>query len=283
MTRAPTPAGPTREARVYVVSDSTGETGHAIARAALARFEGCRPDVRISVFVRSEADLDAALARLPAEPGVVFHTLADPRLRDRLERAAAEIGVPAVGVLDHPLTALARHLGREPRDEAGMQYRLDERYFQRVAALDFAIALDDGALGERLKGADVILSGVSRTSKTPTCIYLGYRGIKAANMPLVPGRPVSPAFEEALASGGCAIGLSASPGRLEQVRRHRLETLGDRAPDYADPERIRSEVADARLFFERHRMPVIDVTRRSIEETAAAVQALLDAHRKARA
>jgi hypothetical protein len=154
-----------------------------------------------------------------------------------------------------------------------MQHRITPDYFERITALDYAIANDDGALGSRFARADVILAGVSRTSKTPTCIYLAYRGVKAANMPLVPGRTPPEAFFRALDSGIPVIGLVASPARLAQIRGQRLEALGDRPSAYADPDRIRDEVAEARLFFERHRIPVIDITRRSIEETAAAVMA----------
>ena len=157
-----------------------------------------------------------------------------------------------------------------------MQHRLNNDYFDRIAALDFAIAYDDGAIGTRLGQADVILTGVSRTSKTPTCIYLAYRGIKAANMPLVPGAEPDPAFFQAMARGVPVIGLTASPSRLSQIRGQRLEAIGStKTAEYAELDQIRGEVADARLFFEQHGIPVIDVTRRSIEETAAEVLALL--------
>lgn len=182
-----------------------------------------------------------------------------------------------MAVLDGAIETLATYLDQRPNSEAGRQHRINDTYFDRIAALDFAMANDDGATGQRLKAADVILAGVSRTSKTPTCIYLAYRGIRAANLPLVPGRALPPAFLEAMERGVPVIGLVASPARLQQVRSHRLEILGDRALDYADPERIRSELAEARLIFERYDIPVIDVTRRSIEETAAGVLALMQA------
>ncbi|MEL6197140.1 MAG: pyruvate, water dikinase regulatory protein [Pseudomonadota bacterium] len=267
--------------RVHIVSDSTGETGYAVAKATLARFAPQEFSLEVSVFIRSETDMAQTLARLEAMPGPVFHTLARSAHRTRLEAVAQALGVPAVSVLDVPLTAMAAYLGRAPGDRPGMQHQVNDAYFERIAALDFAIAHDDGALGERLKAADVILTGVSRTSKTPTCIYLAYRGIRAANLPLVPGRPIPEAFGQALSVGVLAVGLTASPARLAHVREQRLEALGDRSPGYAELDQIRDEVAEARLFFERHNLPVIDVTRRSIEETAAAVQALLSAHRAA--
>ncbi|MEO1274991.1 MAG: kinase/pyrophosphorylase, partial [Pseudomonadota bacterium] len=211
----PDPRPDVTDGALHIISDSTGETGYAIAKAALARFEPPVPELHVSVFVRADGDLDAALARLDAAPGCVFHTLASARHRARLEAHAEALGVPHVCALDAPLAALARSIGREPLAEAGLQHRVNEAYFERISALDFAISHDDGALGTRLKSADVILAGVSRTSKTPTCIYLAYRGIRAANMPLVPGRPIPDAFYDALAAGVLAIGLIASPARLE--------------------------------------------------------------------
>ncbi|MCL5776648.1 kinase/pyrophosphorylase [Limibaculum sp. FT325] len=262
---------------LHLVSDSTGETLYAMGKAALARFAGTDVAIHMSVFVRSDADVETTLRRISAHPGPVFHTLVDPVHRARVDEAARAAGQETVAVLDPVVDCLARHLGRAPEHRPGMQHRLNDAYFERIAALDFAIAFDDGALGERLKAAHVILTGVSRTSKTPTCIYLAYRGIKAANMPLVPRREPDPAFFEAMAAGIPVIGLTASPARLAQVRSQRLEALGDRSHDYADIEQIRAEVADARLFFQRHGIPVIDVTRRSIEETAAEIQAILHA------
>jgi regulator of PEP synthase PpsR (kinase-PPPase family) len=262
---------------IHLVSDSTGETLYAVVKAAVARFEGADVALHMSVFVRSDADLEAALAKIRHHPGLVFHTVADERHRAVLQAELDTLGLEAVAVLDEPIARLARFLALEPDHQPGMQHRINDAYFSRIAALDFAIAFDDGALGERLKAADVILTGVSRTSKTPTCIYLAYRGIKAANMPLVPNTEPPPAFFQAQDAGVPVVGLIASPGRLEQIRRQRLEALGDRSPDYADPERIRAEVTESRLFFQRHGIPVIDVTRRSIEETAAEILAILRA------
>lgn len=270
------------EKTIHLISDSTGETLGAMARASLARFGDITPEVRSTIFVRSDADLDSAIAGLRARPGLVFFTLVNPGHRSRLEAVCAEIGVEAVPALDGIVGGLTRFFGVEPERGVGMQHRLNTEYFDRIAALDFAIANDDGALESRFAQADVILVGVSRTSKTPTCIYLAYRGVKAANMPLVPNRAPDPAFFAALDAGVPAIGLIASPTRLSQIRSLRLEALGDRPSDYADLDRIRGEVADARLFFERHTIPVIDITRRSIEETAAEVLAELRAIRRAR-
>lgn len=261
---------------LHLVSDATGETLHALARAALAPF---RPETEVrlhlSVFVRTARDLEVALAELRAQPGPVWYTVVDPAMRRLIDAACRELGVSHNSVLTPLIDDLARHLGRPARHLPGLQHQMGSDYFERIAALDFAIAHDDGALTERLRRADVVLTGVSRTSKTPTCIYLAYRGVKAANVPLVPNREPPPELMAALAAGAPVIGLTASPSRLAQVRSQRLDSLGAPGADYADLERIRREVAEARLFFQRHRIPVIDVTRRSIEETAAEILAEL--------
>jgi len=263
---------------LHLVSDSTGDTLHAVLRAGLAPFSRAEPQVHVSIFVRTGADLSAALATVRSAPGLVIYTLADPQLRDRLTRECSGLGVMAVAPLDPVIGALAIVLGAPPEGRPGMQHRITPAYFDRISALDYAISHDDGALSDRLMQADVILTGVSRSSKTPTCIYLAYRGIKAANVPLVPRTRPDPAFFDALARGVPVVGLTASPARLSQIRSHRLAALGStEAADYAEIDRIRAEVAEARLFFERHSIPVIDVTRRSIEETAAEILAILRA------
>jgi regulator of PEP synthase PpsR (kinase-PPPase family) len=289
---------------LHLISDSTGETLHALARAALAPFDDeVSATVHLSVFVRTPRDLEVALEAVRASPGLVWFTVVDPAMQAQIEDSCAALGVESTGVLDPLIATLARFLGQTPGHRPGMQHRMNNNYFDRISALDFAISHDDGAqdagpgdapgtsagsrLGQRLRRADVILTGISRTSKTPTCIYLAYRGVKAANVPLVPNRAPPQAFFDAMEAGTPVIGLTASPSRLSHVRGHRLESLGQSSvagsaatvagdvADYADLERIRNEVADARLFFQRHNIPVIDVTRRSIEETAAEILAEL--------
>ena len=262
---------------LHLISDSTGETLHALARAALAPF-GDEADVRIhlSVFLRSAQDLKAAMAGIEANPGPVWITMVDSAMRARVEAACAERGVETVAILGPLVAMLERLTGRTASHRPGLQHRMTDGYFDRIAALDYAISSDDGALGARLRQADVVLTGISRTSKTPTCIYLAYRGVKAANVPLVPGREPPEALLDAIATGIPVVGLTASPSRLMHVRSQRLESLGQsQEAEYADLDRIRAEVAEARLFFQRHGVPIIDVTRRSIEETAAEILAVL--------
>ena len=262
---------------LHLISDSTGETVNTMARAALALFQHqAETEIHLSVMVRTGRELKTALAEVRANPGPVWFTVVDPAMQRQIESTCSALEVESISVLDPLIAALTRVMDETPSHRPGMQHRMNSDYFDRIAALDFAISHDDGALGERLLGADVILVGISRTSKTPTCIYLAYHGVKAANVPLVPDSEPPPELFEALAAGTPVIGLTASPARLAQVRGHRLESLGRAgvdvgAADYGDLASIRTEVADARLFFQRHHIPVIDVTRRSIEETAAEI------------
>ncbi len=262
---------------LHVLSDSTGETASAAASAVLSQFDGLEVRRRQHVFVRAPRDVDAALARIGEEPGVVVYTLTDAALALRLREGCDALGARAVALLDPFFEAVADETGAERSLRPGRQHGIGGSYFARVAAMDYAMTQDDGATPDRLRRADVVLLGVSRTSKTPTCLYLAVRGVKAANVPLVPGRALPEGLDAALAAGVPGVGLTASPARLAQIRSHRLEALGGGAEgaDYADLDRIRDEVASARLVFERLDLPVIDVTRRSIEETAASVMALI--------
>lgn len=266
---------------VHLISDSTGETLNALAKAAAARFEGILPIEHIYVLIRSEKQLERTLAEIESFPGIVLHTMVDMELRTMLEARCRELDIPTIGVLDPLVVAFSRHLGAAVSKRVGAQHNLDNEYFERIEALNYAIAHDDGAFADKLKQADVILVGVSRTSKTPTCIYLAHRGIKAANIPLVPGRDLPEELDEVKEQ--LIVGLIASPERLIQIRRNRLLTLNDDRPStYTDQEAVRQEIIAARRFFERKEWPVIDVTRRSIEETSATIISLLNEKRTGR-
>jgi regulator of PEP synthase PpsR (kinase-PPPase family) len=261
------------EHHIHLVSDSTGETLNAVAKAALAQFEA-RVIEHVYALVRNSRQLDRVLREIDEHPGLVMYTMVDPDLRDALVAGCQARRVQSIAVMEPVLSAMARFLGRERTGRPGRQHALDAEYFHRIDALNFAMGHDDGQVVDHLEAADVVLVGVSRTSKTPTCIYLANRGIKAANIPLVPAQAL-PASVLSL-KNPLVVGLILSPDRLAQIRRNRLIGLNETSEtDYADPDAIREEIRDARRLFEQHNWPVIDVTRRSIEETAAAIINLL--------
>ena len=266
---------------VHLVSDSTGETLNAMAKAVVARFDAVLPIEHIYALVRSQRQLDRVLKEIEGAPGVVLHTIVDKELRAALEQGCRDLEMPCIAALDPLVTSLARYLGASLSTRVGAQHTLDADYFQRIDALDYAMAHDDGQQTPNLETADVVLVGVSRTSKTPTCIYLAQRGVRAANVPLVPGSdPPAQLFN---LTRPIVVGLTVSPDRLISIRRNRLLNLNEqRESTYIETDSVRDEIIRARRMFERNGWPVIDVTRRSIEETAAAVVNLLNAERARR-
>jgi hypothetical protein len=263
---------------VHLVSDSTGETLNALARAACARFTNVLPIEHIYALVRSPRQLERALEEIGNAPGVVLHTIIDPALRGALESGCQRLEMPCIAALDPLVSALSRYLGAPLSNQVGAQYALDADYFNRMDALNYAIGHDDGQGGQDLERADVILVGVSRTSKTPTCIYLAHRGVRAANVPLVPAGQMPPKLQSVKTVP--IVALSLAPDRLLEIRRNRLRSLNERRESsYVDADAVRQEVIQARRLFEREGWPVIDVTRRSVEETAAAVINILSGGR----
>ena len=263
-----------RQFHLHLVSDATGETINSVARACVIQFDDVRPVEHFWNLVRTERQLDMVLEGVQENRGLVMFTLVDEKLRRRLQDFCREVQVPCIPVLDPLINALAAFLGVESQRQPGRQHALDAEYFGRMDAMDFALAHDDGQSSWDLHEADVILMGVSRTSKTPTCIYLANRGIKAANIPIVPGCPMPPEIEKL--TRPLVVGLTKDPDRLVQIRRNRLKLLNqNESSTYVDPEVVRAEVTDARRMFTRRGWPVIDVSRRSIEETAAEIMMLL--------
>jgi regulator of PEP synthase PpsR (kinase-PPPase family) len=263
---------------VHLVSDSTGETLNAMTKAACARFDDVLPIEHSYPLVRSPRQLERVLKEIEAAPGVVIHTIVDAVLRGALEDGCRDADTPCIAALDPMVASLGRYLGANLSTRVGAQHNLDTEYFNRIEALNYAIGHDDGQGGERLESADVVLVGVSRTSKTPTCIYLAHRGVRAANVPLVPGSDLPPKLFEL--TGPLIVGLVVAPDRLIQIRRNRLLSLNEgRESSYVDFEAVREETVRARRLFEKRGWPVIDVTRRSVEETAAAVINLLNTRR----
>jgi regulator of PEP synthase PpsR (kinase-PPPase family) len=263
---------------VHLVSDSTGETLNAMSKAVCARFDDVLPIEHMYPLMRSQRQLERVLREVESAPGVVIHTIVDRDLRMGLEAGCREFNSPCIAALDPMTAALGRYLGAQLTTRVGVQHALDTDYFNRIEALNYAIGHDDGQGGQDLESADVVLVGVSRTSKTPTCIYLAHRGVRAANVPLVPGSPPPDRLLDA--KRPLVVGLIVSPDRLIQIRRNRLLSLNEsRESAYIDQDAVREETIRARRLFERHGWPVIDVTRRSVEETAAAVINLLNARK----
>jgi regulator of PEP synthase PpsR (kinase-PPPase family) len=271
---------------LHLVSDSTGETVTTVARACVAQFEDVVSVEHVWSFVRTRAQVDQVLSMVKALPGIVIYTLVSSDLRQALNDGCRALNIPCVAVLDGVLNALSSLLGAETRPQVGRQHALDAGYFSRIDAMSFMLRHDDGQSAQELEQADVVLVGVSRTSKTPTSIYLANRGIKVANVPVVPDRPMPEGFETL--TGPLVVGLTISPEPLVQIRMSRLRQLrleadqrssgrGGFEGNYAELERVRAELVHARRLFARHGWPVIDVTRRSVEETAAAIFQLLQA------
>ncbi|NJC34959.1 hypothetical protein GGR88_002473 [Sphingomonas jejuensis] len=255
---------------LHLLSDSTGETLEVLAKAAVAQFDGVETVKHFWPMIRSEAFLERILGEIAQNPGLVLFTLVNPDIRRVLETSCRALGLPAVPALDPVVAALSTLLGQPAKARPGRQHMLDAAYFARVDAIQFTIAHDDGIGQEDWEEADIVLAGISRTSKTPTSIYLANRGYKTANIPLVVESPPPACLFEL--KQPLVVGLTASPDRLIQVRRNRLLSL-NQAPetDYVDDEAVRREVTFARRIFADKGWPIIDVTRRSIEETAAAI------------
>jgi regulator of PEP synthase PpsR (kinase-PPPase family) len=265
---------------LHLVSDATGETLITVARAAAAQYATVLPIEHIYPLVRSEKQLDRVLAEIEASPGIVLYTLLDPDLTERLEDKCRELGLPVMSILGPVLNLFQSYLGAETTHRVGAQHTLNAEYFKRIDALNYTMLHDDGQHVDDLEHADVVLIGISRTSKTPTSIYLANRGVKTANVPLVPGTPIPPQLEQL--NQPLVVGLLASPERIVQIRQNRLLGLKAQRDDdlYVDRDAVTEEIAFSRRLCAKHNWPLIDVTRRSIEETAAAVLRLLADRRR---
>ena len=255
---------------LHLVSDATGETLESVAKACLVQFEGVDVIKHFWPMIRSERQLDKVVADIAMKPGLVLYTLVNQTMRDRLHGRCVGLGLPAISVLDPVLQALAAYLGATAKGLPGKQHALDAAYFRRIDAVHYTLAHDDGQNSDGWPEAEIIILGVSRTSKTPTSIYLANRGYKTANYPLVPNVPPPEALNRL--SGPLIVGFVASADRLIQVRRNRLLSLKENTEtDYIDTDKVNAELVSARRLFADRGWPIIDVTRRSIEEIAAAV------------
>jgi regulator of PEP synthase PpsR (kinase-PPPase family) len=265
---------------LHLISDATGETLITVARAAAAQYAKVTPVEHMHPLVRTQKQLDRVLAEIEEQPGIVLYTLLQENLVARLEQKCRDLGVPYLSILGPVLHLFQAYLGAESTHKVGAQHTLNAEYFRRIDALNYTMLHDDGQLTDDLEEADVLLVGVSRTSKTPTSIYLANRGVKTANVPLVPGVQLSPGIERL--KHPLIVGLYASAERVVQIRQNRLLSLKAHRDDdkYIDREAVAEEIAASRRLCGRHNWPLIDVTRRSIEETAAAILALLGERRR---
>ncbi len=260
---------------LHLISDATGETLVAAGRAASAQYGNARAIEHIYPLIRTEKQLNKVLENIDAEPGIVLYTIVDKALAAIIDRSCAEMGVPSVSVLEPVLNTFQSYLGAPAHRRASAQHVLNADYFRRIDALNFTMEHDDGVLPPDIEEADVILVGISRTSKTPTSIYLANRGVKATNIPIVPGIPMPDVLFSVRRP--LIVGLIATAERISQIRQNR--PLGN-VPSldtglYTDRASISEELTYARNLCNRHGWPLIDVSRRSIEETAAAILALL--------
>jgi regulator of PEP synthase PpsR (kinase-PPPase family) len=260
---------------LHLVSDSTGETLITVARAVAAQYANVTPVEHVYPLVRSQKQLDRVLTEIEEAPGIVLFTLLEKDLVGRLEAKCQEINSPSLSIIGPVMQLFQAYLGASTTGRVGAQHTLNAEYFKRIDALNYSMMHDDGQHVEGLEEADVVLVGVSRTSKTPTSIYLANRGERTANVPLVPGIPIPQQLESL--KKPLVVSLHATPERLIQIRQNRLLSLGADSgnEDYIDRQSVTEEVTFARRLSAKYGWPLLEVTRRSIEETAAAIMKLL--------
>jgi [pyruvate, water dikinase]-phosphate phosphotransferase / [pyruvate, water dikinase] kinase len=259
-----------RTFHLHMISDATGETLVTLAKAVRVQYAQVRAIEHLHPLVRSRRELDRVLKDVENAPGIVLYTLFNRELADALEQSCKKMNIPCVAPLKHVLQVFESYLGMASTPTVGGQHVLDADYFRRIEALNFSMVHDDGHLPDNLNDADIILLGISRTSKTPTSIYLANRGFKTANVPLVPGMALPAPLEQK--TKAFVVALVASPERIAQVRQNRvIEQAHGHLEEYVDRDAIAAEIAQTRQLCARHGWPIIDVTRRSIEETAAAI------------
>ncbi len=255
---------------LHLISDSTGETLTTIAKAAAVQYANMRPIEHVHPLIRSRRQLARVLTEIEQAPGIVLYTIVNAELIAEIERHCRAVKVPSLHVLMPIMQIFEAYLGAPQTPIVAGQHVVDADYFRRIDALNFTMNHDDGRLPADLNQADIILLGISRTSKTPTSIYLAQKGFKTTNLPLVPGIEIPKALTDP--HSAFVVGLVASPERIAEIRRNRVKLLADRdLGDYVDRSQIANEIAYSRRLFAKHGWPLIDVTRRSIEETAATI------------
>ena len=255
---------------LHLVSDSTGETVSAAARASLVHFDNIQAEEHVWRMIRDTNQMKEVIAGIKANRGFVLYTIVNDEFREALEEGCRKLKVPCVPLLDTVVAAMGNFFNVEAHAQPGRQHIMDAEYFDRIEAIHYVLSHDDGRSMSDLNKADVIVAGISRTTKTPTCIYLANRGVKAANIPIVPGCPLPPELSKA--TFPLIVGLTCDAKKLIQIRKHRLRMVKqNEKTDYVDIKTVSEEIDHACRFFEKHKWPVIDVTRISIEEIAATI------------
>ena len=256
-----------RKPVIYIISDSIGETAEFVVKAAASQFDSEEVEVRRVPFVSDSAKIVEVLDEAAQLNSAVAYTLVLPELRQAVEREAAKRQIPTADIMGPAMSAFSKIMKKEPHLEAGRVRRLDEDYFRRIAAVEFAVKYDDGKDPRGLRLAEVVLVGISRTSKTPLSMYLAHRRVMVANLPLIP--EVEPPEELFWVPAEKVVGLMIEPGQLRSIRQERLNSLGlDAQADYASMERITVELSYARRIMEQIGCTVFDVSNKAVEEVA---------------
>ena len=261
---------PTKSTIVYILSDSVGETGEAVVRAAVSQFDCDHIIFRRRPYMMTTRQIEIAIRDAKREEALIVYTLVTENLRTFLQEKTREENVTAVDIMGPMLEAIRRSTALEPRREAGALRRMDDAYFKKIHAIEFAIKYDDGKEPRGFLLSDIVIVGISRTSKTPLCIYLAHRGYKVANLPIMP--EINPPEEIFQVERKRIFGLTISPSHLYEIRKERLRSMGLSAKaDYASYDRILSELEYGENLMRKIGCPIIDVTNKATEETAALI------------
>lgn len=266
--------------QVYLISDSTGETLDRIFLSLKSQFKNFIYDKKEFVFVRTEQQIDKIIKECESiENAIILYTIVETKLAKYITNLSEEKRIPCFGILGNLILSFSKLLNQKASHQPSAQHVLDEDYYKRIEAIQFTMAHDDGRKTEDINNSDIILLGVSRTSKTPTSIYLANRGYKTINIPLVLNQEI-PETLKLNSLKPCVIGLYASAERLSDIRRNRVAIMNDTdLPTYTDLEFIKNEVENSKILFKKYMWPTIDVTRKSVEETAASIIKIFDIRR----
>ena len=267
--------------QIYLVSDSTGETLGRIFLALKSQFDNFQYDKKEYVFIRTEQQIDRIINEcMGLENTIVLYTIVETRLAKYLSQKANEKNIPCFGILGNLILSFSKLLNQKATHTPSAQHVLDEDYYKRIDAIQFTISHDDGKITNDISKADIVLLGVSRTSKTPTSIYLANRGYKTVNIPLVLDNDIPDTLKND-PGGSCVIGLYVEAERLSDIRRNRVAIMKEEhKSNYTDLETIKTEVEDAKKLFRKYKWPILDVTRKSVEESAAAIIKIHDIKKK---